>query len=187
MYGFTKCKVKDAHAARKAQVMLGHPTDHKFLGMVCNNIITSCPMALFAVTNAHIIFGLDLAGVRGRTVRRLPDAVTTEFVQIPQAIQDHFQLVTLAADIMFVNGVPFLVCMACGLNPVTAEHTPYRTAKNLAAGIKRNMSLYSRSGFSVGTILMDNEFEKLRDIVPEIIVNTTAAKEHMPDVKRHIF
>ncbi len=42
MDGFTKREVKDAHAARKAQAMLGHPTNCKFLGMVCNNMITSC-------------------------------------------------------------------------------------------------------------------------------------------------
>jgi hypothetical protein len=67
---------------------------------------------------------------------------------------------------MFVNGVPFLVGEACGLNLVTAKHTPSRTAKNLAAGIKRVMALYSPCGFCVGTTMMDNKFEKLRDLVP---------------------
>jgi hypothetical protein len=84
---------------------------------------------------------------------------------------------------MFANGVPFLVSITCGLNLVTAKHTPSRTAKNLAVGIKRVMAIYSRWFFCVGTILMDNEFEKLRDLVPKIVVNTTAAKEHMPDVE----
>jgi hypothetical protein len=39
----------------------------------------------------------------------------------------------------------------------------------------------------MGTILMDNEFEKLGDLVPDIAVNTTAAKEHMPEVKRCVW
>jgi hypothetical protein len=85
----------------------------------------------------------------------------------------------LAADIMFVNGIPFLVSMASGLNLVTAKHMPSRTAKNLAAGIKRVMALYSSSGFCMGTILMDNKFEKLKDLVSKIVVSTTAAKEHV--------
>ena len=38
------------------------------------------------------------------------------------------------------------------------------------------MDLYSRGGFTVGTVLMDNEFEKLRNLVPVLAVNTTAAK-----------
>ncbi len=38
----------------------------------------------------------------------------------------------------------------------------------------------------VGTILMDNEFEKLRPLVPGININTTAAKEHVPEIERRI-
>jgi hypothetical protein len=63
---------------------------------------------------------------------------------------------------------------------------PTRTAKQLAAGIVRIMDLYSRGGFQVGTVLMDNEFEKLRNLVPVLAVNTTAAKEHAPEVERRI-
>ena len=48
------------------------------------------------------------------------------------------------------------------------------------------MDLYSRGGFTVGTVLMDNEFEKLRNLVPVLAVNTTAAKEHVPEVERRI-
>ena len=67
----------------------------------------------------------------------------------------------LAVDVMFVNGVPFLVSVARGLNLVTAEFTPSRTAKQLAAGITRMIDLYACGGFQVGTVLMDNKFEKL--------------------------
>ena len=78
---------------------------------------------------------------------------------------------------MFVNGVPFLVGEACGLNLVTAKQMPSRTAKNLAASIKRSTALYSRGGFPMGTIMVDNEFEKLRDLASKIVVNTTATKK----------
>jgi hypothetical protein len=87
---------------------------------------------------------------------------------------------------MFVNGVPFFVSVARGLNLVTAEHMPTRTAKQLAAGIVRVMDLYSRGGFQVGTVLMDNKFEKLRNLVSVLAVNTTAAKENVPEVERRI-
>jgi hypothetical protein len=87
---------------------------------------------------------------------------------------------------MFVNGIPFLVSMAHGLNLVTAKHTLSQIAKNLAAGIKQVMSLYLQGGFHVGTVLMDNNFKKLKDLVPEIVVNTTTAKEYIPEVKQCI-
>jgi hypothetical protein len=139
-----------------------------------------------AVQNAHRIFGPDLAGVRGQTVRWPPDSVTTNHTQILHALLEQHQRVTLVVDAMFVNGIPFLLSMARGLNLVTAEHMPTRTAKQLAAGIVRVMDLYSRGGFQVGMVLMDNEFEKLRNLVPVLAVNMTAAKEHVPEVERRI-
>jgi hypothetical protein len=119
-------------------------------------------------------------------VRRPPESVTTNYVQIPRAILEQHQLVMLAADVMFVNGVPFLVSVARGLNLVTTKFTPSCTAKQLAAGITRMIDLYARGGFQVGTVLMDNEFKKLRNLVPILAINTTAAREHVPEVERKI-
>ena len=89
-------------------------------------------------------------------------------------------------DVIFVNGVPFLVSAARCLKLVTAEFTPSRTAKQLAAGITRMIDLYACRGFQVGTVLMDNEFEKLQNFVPILAINTTVAKEHIPEVERKI-
>jgi hypothetical protein len=143
-------------------------------------MIANCDVTESAVKNAHAIFGPNLAGVRGRTVRIAPESVRVDHIQIPWVILDRHRIVTLTVDCMFVNGVPFLVSASRGLILLTAEHTPSRTAKNLAEGIRRIMDLYARGGFQVGTILMDNEFESLRSLVPIIVVNTTAAKRTRP-------
>jgi len=166
--------------------MLGHPTDHDFLGMVCGGMISNCPVTVNTVKNAHQIFGPDLAGIRGRTVRRPPESVTTDYVQIPWAILERHQPVTLEVNVMFISGVQFLVSVGRGLNLVTAEFTPSQTAKQLAAGITRMIDLYARKGFQVGTVLMDNEFERLPNLVPILAINTTVAKEHIPEVERKI-
>ena len=83
---------------------------------------------------------------------------------------------------MFVNGVPFLVSMARGLNLVIAEFTSSssHTAKQLAAGI--TCMIWTQ----VGTVLMSKEFEKLSNLVPILGVNTIAAKEHALEVERKI-
>ncbi len=39
----------------------------------------------------------------------------------------------------------------------------------------------------MGTILMDNEFEKLRDLVPATVVNTTAAKKSKCQKSNNVF
>jgi hypothetical protein len=186
MEGFTRREVEEVMETREAQAMIGHPTDCKFLGMVHAKMITDCPITEQAIKNAHTIFGPNLAGVKGRMVRRPPDAVKTDYVQILWQLLDMHRLVTLTVDVMFVNGIPFLVSVARCLNLVTLEYTPLRTAKYLAECIQRVMNLYSRGDFTVGTLLMDNKFKKLRNLVPILAINTTATKEHVPEVKRKI-
>ena len=48
------------------------------------------------------------------------------------------------------------------------------------------MDLYARGRFQVGTVLMGNKFEKLQNLVPILAINTTAAKEQVPEVERKI-
>ncbi len=72
-------------------------------------MIASCPVFPTAVLNANCIFGPDLAGVRGQTVRRPPESVMMINVQIQRVLLERHQRVMLAIDIMFMNRVPFLV------------------------------------------------------------------------------
>lgn len=48
------------------------------------------------------------------------------------------------------------------------------------------MDLYKRGGYTIGTVLMDNEFKPLKNLIPILAVNTTAAKEHVPKVEHRI-
>jgi hypothetical protein len=149
-------------------------------------MIVDCPVTPTAVLNSNRIFGPQPEGVRGHTVRTTPESVVVDHVTIPRAILEGHQRVTLAINVMLVNGVPFLVSVLKGLNLITAEYTPSCTAKQLAAGIRHVMDVYSQGGFVVGTILADNEFELLRILLPILAVNTTAAKQHVLEVEMRI-
>jgi hypothetical protein len=114
------------------------------------------------VKNTNVIFGLDPAGVRGRT---MPKSIWTDYVQIPQIILKRYQLVTLAVNVMFVNNLPFLVSVAQDLSLITAKFTPTRTAKALTSRIEQICHLYTCGSFAIGTVLMDNKFKKLYPFV----------------------
>ncbi len=116
MEEYTRREVEEARTAQEAQAMLGHPTDQEFLGIIRSGMISNCPVTPTAVQNANQIFGPNLAAVRGRMVRRTPESVTTNIVEIPRAIPEQHQRVTLAVNIMFINGVPFLVSISRGIN-----------------------------------------------------------------------
>ncbi len=46
--------------------------------------------------------------------------------------------------------------------------------------------MYGVAGFIVQVALMDMEFEKLKDVLPIIMINTTAAREHVGEIRRKI-
>ena len=87
---------------------------------------------------------------------------------------------------MFVNGLPFLVILSRGISLVTIEYLPSRTAKRLAITLERAIKVYTRGGFVVQTMMMDMEFEKLVDLLPNVTINTTAAREHVGEIERKI-
>jgi hypothetical protein len=45
------------------------------------------------------------------------------------------------------------------------------------------INLCACGGFQVSTVLMENEFEKLQNLVPIFAINTMVAKEHVPEVE----
>jgi hypothetical protein len=102
--------------------MIGAPTAHEYQGLVRLNLLPDCPITNADIVNAHKIFDTDLANLRGKTVRRQPEHVSGEIIDIPQQILDNQSNVTLAADVMFVNGVPFLVSSSRNINLTTIEH-----------------------------------------------------------------
>ncbi len=87
---------------------------------------------------------------------------------------------------MFVNGLPFLVTSSQGISLVTIEYLKLRTAKRLIHTLERVIRIYGKAGFIVQTALMDMEFKKLRDKLPNVIRNTTAAQEHLEEIERKI-
>jgi hypothetical protein len=159
--GYTRHDIKRAKEARHIQGMIANPTEKEFAGMVCERLLTNRPITVRNVDNANRIFDPDLANLRGKTTRTKPERVRGKNVQI---LRDFIQLhkyVTLVVDVMFVNGLPFLVTSLRGLSLVTIEHLPSRTAKHLTLTLERVFRIYATAGFMVQMAMIDMEFEKL--------------------------
>ena len=166
--------------------MIANPTEREFSAMVREKLLANCPVTVQDVNNAHHIYGRDLANIRGKTTRRKPEHVQIDYVQIPRDFVKMHKYVTLAADVMFVNGLPFLVTSSRGISLVTIEYLPSRTAKRLVHTLRRVFRIYGTGGYVIQTTLMDIEFEKLKPMLPEIALNITAAWEHKGMVERKI-
>ena len=122
--GFSRKQVEGATAAHRLMGMVATLSPCDFEGMVCLNMLKDCPISNDDIANANKIFGMDLATIRGKTVRRCPKRVITDYLNIPRMLVDANQRVTLAADVMFVNSVPFLVSVSRNINLISIEHAP---------------------------------------------------------------
>jgi hypothetical protein len=89
-------------------------------------------------------------------------------------------------DIMFVCGLPFMVSILRKIKFTTVEYLPGRKQPMRIKSLRKILRLYQNCGFKVETALVDREFECLRDDIPELNLNTTAASEHFPDIERQI-
>ena len=74
------------------------------------------------------------------------------------------KFISISADVFFVNGIEFLLTVAIKLKFVTVEHTLVCTAKSLVKHIKCVLQAYGRAGFTIRYIMMDGEFEKVKEL-----------------------
>jgi hypothetical protein len=150
--GYTKREVMRAKEACPVQVMIGNPSEGDFKGMVSSNMIKNCSITPSDITNANKIFGPALASMRGKTVCRTPALVVGDYVAIPRSLVEWNRIITMAADVFFVDGTAFLIMLSRNVKFITTEHTPVRTAKALVKHIERVLQVYRRAGFIVRTI-----------------------------------
>ena len=189
--GYTLKEVERAIRARKAQAQAGHPSEATMKKEVSHksesSLYRDCPIVAQDIKNANAIFGPSTACLKGKQVRKKPERVDPFYVSIPPNLIDLHKYVTLVGDVMFVNGIPFLVTMSRRIRFITVQHVPDRKASALANVMKQVMNLYSRAGFVCQTALMDGEFEPLKaKLVGSIEVNTTAKNEHVGEIERKI-
>ncbi len=149
-------------------------------------MIANCPITHQDVTNVHKVCGPDLLGIRGKTTRTKPTPVKTDYVAIPWHFLSRSKAVCLTANVMHVNGTPFLVIASWGIKFTTIRHFPTQTITQMKQSLVQIMQLYNRAGFSVLTILVDGQFEPLKRQLFNVVVNTTASSKHVGDIKQYI-
>ena len=110
----TNDEVSRAELARELQKKLGHISTGTFIHIVNNILLPNCPVTKRDIMAAEDIFGPDLGILKGKTVRRSSRAVDDDirYRPLPAMVHERYQEVTLCADVMYVNGIPFLVSIS---------------------------------------------------------------------------
>ena len=71
--------------------------------------IQNFPITSKDITNAKVFLVPHILGLRGKEVRRTPKWVGIYRVAIPRDLQLLHRSVTLVSDLLFLNGIPFLL------------------------------------------------------------------------------
>ena len=107
--------------------LLGFPPERDFGNMIRSNLIVNCPVTFDDVKNAKLIFGPDITSFKGKSVRRKPTSVVTDYIEIPREILESRKELEVSTDVMFINKLLFLVSISRWLKFTTIE---YLSSKN---------------------------------------------------------
>ena len=72
--------------ARLAMKLLGFLSERDLGNMVRSNIAVNYPMTYEYLKNAKLSFGPDVTLLKGKLVRRKPDSIVNDYVEIPWEI-----------------------------------------------------------------------------------------------------
>jgi hypothetical protein len=145
--------------ARKIQDMIGRPSDCNFIHLVENNLLKDCPITRQDITAVNNIFGPYLRSLKGKKIRRSERHVKAVHYEIPQYGMEQYRDVTLCTDIMFVNGIPFLMTISRDVKFGTAKALTSRSKKFILSGIKNVCCIYAYRGFRITAAHGDGEYK----------------------------
>ena len=154
--------------------------------MLSGSRLKNPPVEFKDVSNSYAVFGANRNRLRGASTREKPKRVKEEYMKTSKDFYQLQKFVTLTAGVMFVNSTPFLVTFSQNIILITCKYVPTCTAGQLGKSLMRIVKLYARGGFLTHLVLMDMEFEKVKDKVGLLKVNTTEAGEHVAEIERQI-
>lgn len=109
---------------------------------------------------------------------------------VPPEVMSQYHNVTLAVDVMHINGIPMLVTISRNIHFTTMEALPNCNIPTLVKGIKAIATMYKQAGFHITTTLMDGEFEAMHawqsGRPQDCAFNEMGRDEHISIIERFI-
>jgi hypothetical protein len=142
--GYTNRAYTRAVLARNIQKMVGRPTTKEFIKIVEMNLLPNCPVTREDILIAEKIFGPDIGSLKGKTVRRDTDHVEVSATPVPSELMSQYRNVTIGADIMFVNKLPFFVTISRNIKFGTAVLITDQKHETLVKAVRDVLNIYKK-------------------------------------------
>ena len=185
---FTRREIEAADAARDLYRKIGRPSESDFLHILSTNLIRNCPVTVDDAKRATIIYGPDIASLKGKTTRSsaAPHVPTFQAIPIPAHVAAHHRELTLCMDFFFVQGIAFLHSISRKIGFRTLAQVPNRSKTTILKETKSITHLYHARGLTICDIHADNEFECIREQVLPIDMHIVPADSHVGEIERSI-
>ena len=111
------------------------------------------------VCNANTIYRCDVTTLKGKTSRQQLNRVQSEYIEVPDSLRENIGKLKVAADVMFVKKIPFVVSGLRGVNFIIVEYFTQRSKTVIAISISKIFQFYKNNGYTIKKFLMNREFE----------------------------
>ena len=135
------------------------------------------------IKNSNTIFGPNIPSIKGKMARQKPKPVVSNYINIPKDILHLKKTVSVLEEIMFVNGMEFLVSTYRHVKFTTVKYLGKRMTSNIYKSLENINDVYYRFQIYVDTFYIYREFENTRRLMIGIsTLNTIAAAEHVTEI-----
>ena len=105
-------------------------------------MIVNCPVTFDNEKNSKLMFVPYITSLKGKSVRRKPAIVVTDYVDIPREIPESSKKLEVSTDIMFIKKLPFLASIFQRLKFTTIEYLSSKNEIALVTSINKIVSYY---------------------------------------------
>jgi hypothetical protein len=185
---FSKREIQAADAARELYRKIGRPDEATYQTILRRGQILNCPITPDDARQALVIYGQDVAALKGKTTRSTaaPRVPTFEAVPIPAPILKFHRNITLCVDFLFVQGFPFYHTISRNIGFRTICAVTDRSRNTILRETNAAIKLYQARGLDVRDIHADSEFECIRDELRPIEMNIVPPDSHVGEVERSV-
>ncbi len=183
---FTRGEIEGADQSRILQPRIGWPsTDYKHY--LATNQINDCPISIDDISRAEAIYGPLVPLCKGKMVRKRPQhSANIKRIPLPPPVLQHHRVDTMSMDFLFVHGHPYLLMRARNFKFQAINACRGRGKVETSAAITAFRNLFTSRGLNISTAWGDNEFEKVREHIRPLQLETVGRGEHVGDIERSI-
>ena len=186
---FTCRELEGPDRARQLYRTIGRLSQRKFEAILDCGSILNCPVTKSDAQRANIIYGPDLAYLKGKTMDHPASPHVATQVRSPLLgdIAKHHSSITLCLDFFYIQWLPFIHAISWKVGYRQAVIVSDRTKETMLSFVNKSILEYTARGFEVVDIHADKEFECLRESLGNVSLEICDPDEHVLEVERSIW